>query len=310
MHFFDFRSLTTKEQNELLGLAVTVQDLIEQQRYIAYMALKKNIITSEMAGDVKSAFKGRGMEFDEVRAYNPGDDVRYIDWRVTARRKDPYSKIYHEEKDREIVVLLDMSSSMVFGTRHELKTVTAAKLAALIGWISLHNKDRFGLLLFDGKNSTYYKPQNNLKMLISLFRTIATKSKEILTQNYQGDISSALKMFELSHKGRGTFFILSDFYNIDQDSFKNIAAIARRHKVFCINIFDTIEENAPVGGVYAAQDGTQKTVFDTGSAQFQSKYQQYFAEHRNFLQNNCQKFSCTYLEIRTDKPIFKQLGRI
>ena len=310
MNFFDFKSILNKEHDDLTGLAVSMQDLIDQQQYVAYLASSKNRFTSNMAGDVKSAFKGRGMEFDEVRAYTDGDDVRYIDWRVTARRNEPFSKVYSEEKDREIIVLLDMSASMVFGTRCELKTVTAAKLAALIGWISLQNKDRFGLLLYDGKNTTYYKPQNNLKMLISLFGTIVNKSREVLQQNYDGDISTALKLFEISHKGQGTFFILSDFHNVDKESFKNIAAISRRHKVYCINIFDTVEETAPASGVYAAQSGLTKTVFDTDNPKFQAQYQQYFAAHRTFLQNSCQKFFCNYLEIRTDKPIFKQLGRI
>lgn len=307
MPLFDLKTINSEEDSSQKGLSVSLRDLIEQQKNVRYLSTTKNLITSNLAGDVKSAFKGRGMEFDEVRAYTNGDDVRYIDWRVTARRNEPFSKIYHEEKDREIIVFLDMSASMIFGTRHELKVVTAAKLAALLGWMSFQNKDRFGLVIYDGKETTYYKPQHNSKLLISLFRIISRKSREILQKNYIGDISKALKLLKISHKGQGTIFILSDFYNVNKQSFQNITALTRQHKVCCINIFDTIEENAPAGGVYAAQDNMQKTVFDTASTQFQKKYQEYFASKRTFLQNSCQKFSCQYIEIRTDIPIFKQL---
>lgn len=164
------------QQDKLKGLAVSVTELIEQQRYVPYLSMSENMMTSDRAGDVKSVFKGRGMEFEEVRAYNFGDDIRDIDWRVTARKAEPYTKVFREEKDREIVVLLDLSASMVFGTKNELKSVTAAKLAALIGWMSIRNKDRFGLLMYDGKNTTYYKPQNNQKALMMMFKAIAEKA--------------------------------------------------------------------------------------------------------------------------------------
>ncbi len=296
--------------DEWQGLAVSVPELIAQQRYVPYLSMSENRLTSDMAGDVKSAFKGRGMEFEEVRAYSFGDDIRDIDWRVTARKSEPFTKIYHEEKDREIVVLLDFSASMLFGTRRELKSVTAAKLAALIGWMTIKNKDRFGLLLFDGAETTYYKPQNNFKTLMALFQIIAEKSRQVLTTAHSGDITSALKVYELSHKGQATLFILSDFYQVSGESFKNIAALARKQQVYCVNIFDVLEEIAPAAGVYAAQNAALKVVFDSAGERFAGDYRQYFAARRAELRRNCQKFLCKYMEIRTDKPIFKQLGRV
>lgn len=310
MQFFSWNLQTTRRRDELKGLAVSVNELIEQQRYVPYLSMSENMMTSDRVGDVKSVFKGRGMEFEEVRTYNFGDDIRDIDWRVTARKSEPYTKLFREEKDREIVVLLDLSSSMVFGTRGELKSVTAAKLAALIGWMTLKNKDRFGLLLFDGRNTTYYKPQSNQKSLMMLFQVIADKTKQILRESYEGDLSAALKMFELSHKGQGTFFVLSDFYNISDKFFKNIAALSKQHRVYCWRIFDVLEDIAPFDGVYAAQNGEQKVVFDTSVEAFKTEYRQHFALQRQNFQINCQKFFCRYLEIRTDSPIFKQLVRI
>ena len=109
-----------EKQEEKNGLTVTISELIAQQQYLPYLSRRHNFLTSNQAGDVKSAFKGRGIELEEVRAYNFGDDIRDIDWRVTARKSEPFTKVYAEEKDRIITVVLDLSASMIFGTRHEL----------------------------------------------------------------------------------------------------------------------------------------------------------------------------------------------
>ena len=119
------------------GLSVSLEELMNMRRYLAYIKGKKRKQTfSCQAGDIKSAFKGRGMEFEEIRAYNYGDDVRDIDWRVTARKEIPYTKLYAEEKDHQIYVWLDLSASMLFGSKKELKSVSASKIAALLGWLA------------------------------------------------------------------------------------------------------------------------------------------------------------------------------
>lgn len=296
--------------NENQGLAVTLDELIYQQSYLPYLSFSQNKLTSQNAGDTQSAFKGRGIEFEEVRAYNFGDDVRDIDWRVTARRGEPYTKVFREEKDREIVVVLDLSSSMVFGTRNELKSVTAAKTAALIGWLTHKYKDRFGLLLFDGKDTTYFKPQNDIANLMHIFQHIAKKTHDVLINQYDNDVGAALDVLQYHQKGQGTVFILSDFHNFGPDRFDKIAILSKKHTVCCVNIYDIVEELAPQDGVYAAQCDSQKTVFDTGTEEFTAKYKQYFHQQRELLRRNCQKFLCGYIEIRTDIPIFKQLSRI
>ncbi|MBR1825463.1 MAG: DUF58 domain-containing protein [Alphaproteobacteria bacterium] len=296
--------------NENRGLAVTLDELIYQQSYLPYLSFSQNKLTSQHAGNTQSAFKGRGIEFEEVRAYNYGDDVRDIDWRVTARRGETYTKVFREEKDREIVVVLDLSSSMVFGTRNELKSVTAAKTAALIGWLTHKYKDRFGLLLFDGKDTTYFKPQNDIVNLMHIFHKIVQKTHDVLINQYDNDVGAALDMLQYHQKGQGTVFILSDFHNFGPDRFDKVAILSKKHDVCCVNIYDVLEESAPQNGVYAAQYATQKTVFDTGTEGFTAKYQQYFHQQRELLRRNCQKFLCGYIEIRTDIPIFKQLSRI
>ena len=296
-----------KKQNDKTGLAVTVPELIEQQCYLPYLQQRQNFLTSAQAGNVKSAFKGRGIELEEVRTYNFGDDIRDIDWRITARKSEPFTKVYAEEKDRVINVLLDLSATMVFGTKKELKSVTASKIAALLGWLSVRNKDRFGILIFDGKNSYYFKPQSSVKNLMAIFNKIAEVGDDILNNASSGDLSSALKTLKYHQKGQGTIFILSDFHNFGSEQFKNLAALAKNNKVYCVNIFDKLEENAPPKGDYAAVYKGEELVFSSASKAFSSDYQQYFAQNRENIRRNCQKFLCKYIEIRTYIPIFKQL---
>lgn len=289
------------------GLFVTAEELIEQQKNLPYLSLKQHNITANRAGDVKSAFKGRGMELEEVRAYTFGDDIRDINWRITARKSEPYTKIYSEEKDRVITVVLDLSASMIFGTRNELKSVTAAKIAALLGWMSIQNKDRFSLLVYDGSEIRYFKPQNNRKNLMIMFNAISNTSQKVLESTSMGDLAQALETLEYHQKGQGTIFILSDFYHFNNEGFKKIAALSKRNQVYCVNIFDVMEEVPPLIGQYAAEYAGKKVVFNTSTAKFRREYQQYFAQNRENIKKNCQKFLCRYIEIRTDVPIFKQL---
>jgi uncharacterized protein (DUF58 family) len=300
---------SSKTDNDKKGLCVSVEELIEQQRYLPYLSLKNNVTTNK-SGDVKSPFKGRGIEMEEVREYIFGDDIRDINWRITARKNEPYTNVYSEEKDRQIIVVLDFSSSMIFGTRNELKSVCVAKVAALLGWMSIKNKDRFGVLIYDGNNTTYLKPQNNHKNLMAIFQSIAKHSCEALTDSKIGDISEALKFLEFHQKGEGSIFILSDFHNFDENGFRKISALSKRNKIYCVNIFDVIEDIAPVNGEYKAQFDGKEVLFSTDAEKFKDIYKEYFSQHRENFRKNCQKFSCRYLEIRTDLPIFKQLQLI
>ena len=162
------------------GLTVSFEDLMEQKKNVVLLNFRSKLKTSDKAGDVKSAFKGRGIEMEEIREYSFGDDVRDIDWRVTARKNNPYTKVYDEERDREIFVVLDLSFSMYFATKKELKSVTASKIAALLGWVAQKNNDRFGAFVFDGERDWYFKPQNDRAHLLAVLKKIVEVGKKNL----------------------------------------------------------------------------------------------------------------------------------
>lgn len=304
---FSKKEITEKSTTD--GLSAGLEDLIAQKKYLPYVKRRQYAITSDRAGDIRSAFKGRGMELEEVRAYGYGDDVRDIDWRVTARKDDTYTKVFSEEKDREVYVVLDLSPYMVFGTKKELKSVSAAKLAALLGWQSMVNKDRFGLLLYDGKETKVFKPQNNQKNLMAIFKAISDTSTEILKQSApkKADIADALQILQFSTKNRAMVFVISDFNNIKETAQKALVTLTKRCRVYCVNVFDYIEEIPPESGEYAVEYNGEKLAFNTTPSEFKDVYYQHFAKKRKAMENFCKRFGCQYLNIRTDLPLYKQL---
>lgn len=290
-----------------------MDELVSLKKYLPYIRRRHNNITSYQAGDIRSAFKGRGMELEEVRAYGYGDDVRDIDWRVTARKGDVYTKVFAEEKDREVYAVLDLSPYMVFGTKKELKSVSAAKFAALLGWQSLLNKDRFGLILFDGKNSRFFKPQNNQRNLMAIFKAIADASMATLQESAEtgedniSDLSVPLQFLQYNLKSKAQIFIISNYNHISDDTKKTVVALNRRCRVYCVNVYDLLEEMAPEDGEYSAEYEGQKLIFNTFSPDFKKAYAEYFAEKRKNMEDFCRRLGCHYINIRTDRPLYNQL---
>ncbi len=291
------------------GLSAGLDDLIEQKKYLPYIKRRHNNITSDRAGDIRSAFKGRGMEFEEVRSYGFGDDVRDIDWRVTARKGGTYTKVFSEEKDREVYVVLDLSPYMLFGTKKELKSVAASKLAALLGWQSMANKDRFGVLIYDGMETKVFKSQNNQKHLMAIFKAISETSKEVLedSDKQAADLQDPLQVLQFSIKSQAMVFVISDFKKISEEALKTLVMLTKRCRVYCVNVYDYIEAIPPVDGEYLAEYNGEKLSFNTSSEIFKQTYYNYFAQKRKEMENFCKRFGCYYLDIRTDLPLYKQL---
>ncbi len=293
------------------GLFVTVEELLEQKRNVAYLKnFHQKLASSNMAGDVKSAFKGRGIELEEIRPYNFGDDIRDIDWRVTARKQQPYTRLYAEEKDREIYVLLDMSPRMAFGTRRELKSVAAAKIGALLGWMSLENKDRFGLGIYDGQKTSFFKAGNNRAFFFVMLKKISETSINILSGQWKENESftKSVRLLDNQIKNRATVFILSDFSFFDEALRKSLARLAHKSRIYCLNIFDVLEEKAPPPGEYPAiSPSGKKLLFNSGSTGFAKTYEDYFYNKKQEVKKFCSSFGIRYAEIRADLDIRNQL---
>lgn len=281
------------------------------RRYVSYLKNFKFNQTATHSGDSKSSFKGRGMEFEEVRAYSYGDDVRDIDWRVTARKNEPYTKLYTEEKDRIVYVWLDLSEIMRFGTKKELKSVTAAKTAALLGWLALENKDRFGLAIFDGTKTHLFDARRNFDHLLALFKKIEQIAEQSLyRQTESGDRGKSLQLMQKKLYQRSIVFVISSFDQLDDPLKKVIMQLAHHNELYLVNIFDKLEASAPPTGEYLAQYNQIQQLLISRGGRFSTQYAAHFAQKRSELNNFCAKNNCQYRGIRNDLAIYDQLKPI
>lgn len=312
MAFESLKAFFEKKQASLTSEALvpSLKVLMNMKKDVPYLKdfhLKK---TSYQAGDAKSSFKGRGIEFEEVRPYQFGDDVRDIDWRVTARKNQPFTKLYMEEKDREVYVWLDLSSKMYFGTKGELKSVTAAKVAALLGWFALSYKDRLGFALYDGRRTYLFEPRRNQEYFLAILKKIEKISKENLEGSKDSEtVEKSLQYMQKKASRHAIVFLVGSF-DLKQSASKEIALLAHKNEVYVIDIFDRLEAVCPPEGEYPAQFEGQKAEIKSSGEKYALSYEAYFENKRRELKEFCIKNSAHYRSIRSDFPIYTQLRPI
>lgn len=201
-----------------------------------------------LAGEYESVFKGRGMEFDEVRPYQPGDDIRAIDWNVTARTGHPYVKQYVEERELTIFFLVDLSASGAFGSGQRLKNEVAAELCALLAFSAIKNNDKVGLIAFTDTVEMFIPPKKGTTHVLRLIREILSFAPERGGTN----IAASLHLFgRITHK-RAVAFLVSDF--IDRDFYRPMRIIARRHDLIAVSVTDPREQELPDAGLIELED--------------------------------------------------------
>ena len=216
---------------------------------IRLLELKADHLASDMLlGDYVSAFKGRGWDFEELREYVPGDDLRSIDWNVTARTSSPFVKVYREERDMTVMLLLDVSSSLYFTGQGRPKHEIAAEFAAVLAFLATKHKDKVGLLLFSDSVEHYTPPSKGRKHVWDIIRRVLTHK----AQGQGTDLEGALRYFLNIRKKRALVFLISDYYAEYKPSL--IRQLAGRHELVCARIHDAAEEVLPSAGIVAMED--------------------------------------------------------
>lgn len=228
-----------------------------------------HLVNDALAGDYVSAFKGRGMEFDEVREYVPGDDVRAIDWNVTARMRDPFVKVFREEREQTIMLMVDVSPSQAFGSGNRMKREQAAELAAVLAFLAIRSNDKVGLVVFSDHVEQYFPPK---KGRAHVFRII----REVLTHRPAGrrtDIAGALDFVVNVQSRRSTCFVISDFWATDFETSLKLAS--RRHDLVAVRTLDPREAQlAPAGLVSFVDSETgAEAVIDTSDKRVRAAYE-------------------------------------
>lgn len=256
------------------------------------------------AGEYHTAFKGRGMTFSEVREYQYGDDIRSIDWNVTARHNRPYIKVFEEERELTVMLLVDVSGSRNFGTVSKLKKNQITEIAAVIAFSAIQNNDKIGVIFFSDKIEKFIPPKKGCTHILRIIRELI----DFTPENKLTNIAGALEYMTNSIKKRCTCFILSDF--IDDHRFEHALSIAnRKHDVVALRVYDLREnELPPVGLMYLtdAETGEQMWV-DTSDKALRDGYRKYAFEREKELDNAFKRSGVDVASIRSDEDYVRAL---
>lgn len=294
------------------GASLGIRELLYYRNKTMYMDLTpKKAIHAKMAGTYLARSKGRGMEFDEARHYQPGDDIRSIDWRVTARTGKTHTKLYREEKERPVFVLVDLSSSMYFGTRLLFKSVQAAHLAALIAWSAQKRGDRIGGLIFNQQQHREYKPFTRAKAVLTLLGGIEQHHQPDGTHGHMHLTDACARLRRLAHPG-SKIFIISDFLQLDDASVRHIHHLTRHCEVTACVISDPFEHQLPDVSVpqqLAITDGDIQQKLWLGDKDAAKSYQQNHARMYASIEQQLQQAKASIMAIDAALPLTMQLGQ-
>ena len=281
---------------------MTSNELLKKVRKIEIKSrgLSQNIF----AGEYHSAFKGRGMMFSEVREYQYGDDVRDIDWNVTARHNRPYVKVYEEERELTVMLLVDMSASGIFGAVGEEKREMIAEIAATLAFSATQNNDKIGAIFFTDRVEKFIPPAKGKKQILLIIRELL----DFTPSNPNTNIAEALKHFTNAQKKRCTAFLISDF--IDGNDYRQPLQIARnKHDLMAIQVYDKRDSKMPDIGLIRFADletGTTKWV-DTSSKSTRQAYDKWWYERQQVMSETLRSSRVDSVSVATDEDYVKQL---
>ena len=265
----------------------------------------KRAVNDVLAGEYHSVFKGRGMEFDEVREYTPGDEIRTIDWNVTARTGQPYVKRYVEERELTVLFVVDLSASGTFGTREKLKNEVAAELCALLSFSAIKNNDKVGLIIFTDIIELYIPPAKGTSHVLRLIRDLLNfKPRQTRT-----DIAQALDYLgRITHR-KAVVFLVSDF--LAEGYERPLGIVARRHDVIAISITDPRERELPKVGLIELEDAEtgEIVVVDSSSFLVRRQYEAIARERAERLAESLRSSGVDHIPVLTGRDYVRDLAR-
>ena len=264
----------------------------------------RGLSSNIFAGQYHSAFKGRGMAFSEVREYQFGDAVRDIDWNVTARFHRPYVKVFEEERELTVMLLIDVSGSLDFGTQRQMKRDMVTEIAATIAFSAIQNNDKIGVIFFSDKIEKYIPPKKGRKHILYIIREML----DFQPESRRTDVKQAIEFLSSVQKRRTTAFILSDFY-VRNDFQQSLQICNRKHDVVAIQVYDIRAKELPDVGlmkVVDAETGFEQYV-DTGSRKLRQTYQRYWMGRQAELSETFNKSNVDHVSIATNEDFVKSL---
>ena len=277
-------------------ISVSLKTLIDLAKPAAGLNLHHAQLRSRQSGGYVSRFKGRGMEFDEARLYQPGDDIRSIDWRVTARTGKPHTKVFREERERPVFVSVDNRLAMHFATRGMFKSVLAAKLAGLLAWAAEYHSDRIGGQIFSEHECRELKPQNGRHAVLRFLNALVKPQNPI---DKEFTLDQVLARLNQHARPGSLVYIISDFRGINDQAETHIAKLSEHCEVVLIFIYDPLESSLPTKGRYRFTDDERDVVIDTSDQQRLFSYQQRFVQRLQRVELLAKKRGLAFIQCST-----------
>lgn len=278
------------------------KDLLKKVRKIEIKT--RRLSDHIFSGEYHTQFKGRGMTFSEVRQYQYGDDIRAIDWNVTARYNEPYIKVFEEERELTLILLVDISGSKLFGTQNQTKSEIVTEIAATMAFSATKNNDKIGLILFSDQIELYIPPKKGKSHVLRIIRELI----EFQPKSNQTNISQALQFLSATQKKKAIVFMISDF--IADDDYEKVLKIAsKKHDFTGIRVYDFREEKMPNIGLVPMQDAETGYIewINTNNAKTRVNYEKYYKEKANYFNTIFSKCGSGTINTRTDDNYVKKL---
>ena len=268
-----------------------------------------------MAGGHQSRIRGRGMDFEEFRNYQPGDDIRTIDWRASARTNKTQTRVYREERERPVLLVLDQGPGLFFGSKLNFKSVAAAETMALLAWKTLHHGDRVGALIAGSQEGQHkeFRPRRSRQHVLQLLQQTTKLNQSLKAGQPRHDKALDTLLTSASRLARpgSLVIVISDFHGVSQNGLKDLALMARHNDVMAVQVFDPLDQHLPSAGLYSVSDGNRRGILNTRSRQNRETYQQQVARRQKVLTDHLARYRIPLLRIDSSLPTDKQmLGHI
>ena len=302
------------------GALITLpQMLIQRQaaKALAYVSHARSI--AGISGLHLSKIRGRGIDFEEFRPYQAGDDIRLIDWRATARTGRAVTKVFREERERPVIIAVDQCSSMFFGSQVAFKSVIAAQAAALFCWLAIDNGDRVGGLVFSDTDASLVRPKRSRRSALHLLNQIFTFNQKLNAKkehtpdsepqaaDFKPGLAHALGQIRRITKPGSTLYVISDFATLDETALQYLNQLSRHNNVVCCMVYDALEESLPTPGVYSITDGSSKGSINTHSSKERSRYKQQFEERVATIESDLERLKIRLIKLRTNQLVVEQV---
>ncbi|HTF83001.1 MAG TPA: DUF58 domain-containing protein [Cellvibrio sp.] len=282
---------------QLLRLRFAAQDL---------KLFAKRPVRSLLTGGERTRFRGRGIDFEEVRLYQPGDDIRTIDWRVTARTQVPHTKIFREERERPVFMVADQRATMFFGSQRCFKSVLCAHICALLGWAALGNSDRVGGLVFGDHTQRDIRPRRSKHAMLELLHQLQDYNHRLQSPIPPAD---GVKLVDILADTRRiakpgcALFIVSDFHDFDAACEQQLFELARHTDVTLVHVFDPLERQLASNSILTISDGQSRCRIPANERRFQQAYHDNYQKHLQDLTRSCQRLNLSLLSYATNDDI-------